>query len=107
PACPVCQDIPVHNECDIEVEDQLHGHFDANVIIDRPPVDRQELFETIYAIYNVAQAALAYLQTYTELAGAIFKIQKVLLVFDVIGYALTAYYLYKNVNKKFNPQDSL
>ena len=107
PACPVCQEIPYHNGCDIEVTDAVHGHFDASVTIERPPTNRQYLFENLYAIYNVAQAALAYLQTYSELAGAIFTIQKVMVIFDVIGYALTAYYLYKNLNEKFNAQDKL
>ena len=107
PACPVCQEIPFHNGCEIEVTDAVHGHFDASVTIERPPTNRQYLFENLYAIYNVAQAALAYLQTYSELAGAIFTIQKVMVIFDVIGYAMTAYYLYKNLNEKFNAQDKL
>lgn len=107
PSCPICRDIPLQNDCDIEVTDGMHGKFDASVTIERPPVDRQYLFENLYAIYSVAQAGLAYLQTYHELAGAIFKIQKVMLITDVIGYAATAYYLYNKVNEKFNPQDSI
>ena len=107
PACPICRDIPLQNECEIEVTDQLHGKINASVTIRRPPKDHQHQFETLYAIYNVAQAALAYLQTYSEMAGVIFTIQKVMLVFDVVGYLTTTYYLYKHLNVKLNPQDSL
>lgn len=106
PSCPTCRDIPLQNDCQIEVTDQLHGTFNAAVTIDRPPVDRQYIFENLYAIYNVAQAGLTYLQTYPELTGAIFKIQKVMMPIDLAAYGLTAYYLYKKVNEKFNPQDS-
>ena len=36
-ACPVCKEIPYHNNCDIEVTDQVHGQFNAVVTIVRHP----------------------------------------------------------------------
>lgn len=69
-------------------------------------IDSQSSFEHLYAIYNVAQAALSYLQTYPEIALAVFKIQQILLITDFIGYGMTAYYLYKNISDKYILHDS-
>lgn len=35
PACPICRDIPLQNECEIEVTDRLHGKIGAVVTIQR------------------------------------------------------------------------
>ena len=92
PSCPECRTIPLQNSCDIEVTDRLDGKIKASVTIERP-TDRQYVFEYLYAAYNTAQAGLAFLQTYPEFAGTIYKIQKVMLATDLIGYGLTVYYL--------------
>jgi hypothetical protein len=106
PACPNCREVPQQNHCEIEITDRFGARFNASVNITRPPVDRQYLFENIYAIYNTAQTALTYLQTYPELAGAIFQIQRLFLVTDFIGYAFTAYYLNQKINARFNPENT-
>jgi hypothetical protein len=107
PSCPTCRDVPLQNTLSVEVTDRVDGRFDASVTIERPPVDRQYLFENLYAIYNTAQAGLAFLQTYPVLAATIYKIQKVMLVTDFVGYAVTAYYLFEKVNAKFNRDNSI
>ena len=78
---------------------RVHGLFQATVNVERPPISLQPLFEKLYAIYNVAQAGLSYLQKYPELAVQIFTIQRVLLVTDFLGYGLTLHYLY-NIDKR-------
>lgn len=111
PECSECRDVPWQNELSMKVFDRSldesgNQWYTAKMVINRPPVDRQYLFERFYAVYNAAQATLVYLQTYPELAGAIYKIQKIMLVTDCIGYATTAYYLYKKINAKYNPENS-
>lgn len=107
PQCSICRVFPQQNDCDFLVNDAFWGKKNSSVTIIRQPVDRQYLFENIYAIYNTAQAALSYLQTYPELAVAIFKIQEVLLITDFIGYGMTAYYLYKKISQKYKLENSI
>ena len=107
PNCPECRDVPLQNTLSVEVSDRADGKFDASVSIKRPPVDRQYLFENLYALYNTAQAGLAFLQSYPVLAATIYKIQKVMLVTDFVGYAVTAYYLFEKVNARFNRDNSI
>jgi hypothetical protein len=107
PSCPECRQVPEGNDCKLQVTDSIRGTFNASFHIERPKPNRQYLFEKCYALYNRLQAGMTYLQTYPELAGTVFKIQKFMLATDLIGYSLTAYYLYGKVNQKFNPKNTL
>lgn len=98
PCCPSCGDVPIQNGL------KFYG-TESEVNIARPS-NRQYLFENLYAIYNTAQTGLSSLQTYPELAAAIFNIQKVMMVTDLIGYGITAYYLHNKICEKFHLQDS-
>jgi hypothetical protein len=60
----------------------------------------QSTFEKVYAVYNVAQAGLAYLQKTPGFLSPIFKIQKVLLVTDAIGLGFNLYYLSNRIKEK-------
>ncbi len=62
----------------------------------------REACDKFYTVYNVAQAGLSYLQKYHELAAMIFKIQKVLIVVDIIGLGCTVYSLYGSIRKKMH-----
>lgn len=106
PVCSLCRTVPLQNTLSMEVTDAHHGKFNADVTIGEPPADRQYIFEKLYAVYNTAQAGLAFLQTYPELAGTIYKIQNFMLVTDLGGYALTVFYLFNRVSAKFNLQNS-
>ena len=89
PSCPICRDFPPQNGCDIKISDT-----EASVTLaGKPSAYSQELFEKLYTTYNVVQTGLSYLQKYPELAVLIFKIQKILLVINFLGYALTLYFL--------------
>lgn len=102
PSCPNCRDFPPQNDCEILVSDEDYGDFQANVHIVRPSSSNQAIFEKIYTAYNTAQAGLTYLQQYPELTAAIFKIQKFLLVTDLLGLACTTYFLYDKIQAKFD-----
>lgn len=119
PQCALCKEVPLHNTLDVdEVHDKtyqmdLHnqrvgppvaGRFTANLTIERPASDRQYLFENLYAVYNIAHAGLSYLQRYPELAATIFKIQQVMLITDMIGYALSTYYAYQHLETKLSDE---
>lgn len=62
---------------------------------------KQELFEKLYAFYNICQASLSTLLNYPELAYNVLNIQKGLLFFDFIGLCLSQYYLARNLHKKY------
>ena len=68
PSCPECRGIPAQNWFDIEITDRIDGLFQATVIVKRPCISLQPLFEKLYGVYNVVQAGLSYLQKYPELA---------------------------------------
>ncbi len=106
PYCEHCKGRTKQNWCDLKVIDK-DGIFTAPVTINWPSVDRQYLFENLYAIYNVAQSILAYLQTYPEIKGTIFQIQKVLIITDLIGLGATYYYLWEKISKKYNKEESI
>jgi hypothetical protein len=108
PSCPICREVPRQNDCEIQIEDWKHRNFNAEVIIQRPPVNRQPLFEKLYTVYNVAQAGLTALQQYPELAGTIFKIQIVLMVTDLVGLAMTTSYACQKLKEKLKirPENS-
>ncbi len=101
PACPDCRDRLYQNDISIRVTD-IEGHVHkASVSIVRP-TNRQPIFEKVYAVYSAVQAALSYLQGYPELAPTIYKIQKLMLVTDLIGLAGTIYYTTKDKGKTPN-----
>lgn len=103
PKCPMCNTPPQHNDLDVQVRDidafRVRGVFNASVRIIRN-IDRQYLFENLYAIYNVVQAGLSYLQKYPELAAIIFKVQQCMLITDFIGYVISTRYAYKHTKAK-------
>lgn len=107
PRCPLCMIAPQQHTCEFEVKERMNGMFNAHVIINRPPVDKQCLFENLYAIYNIAQAGLTCFQRHGELGAKIFNIQEAMLIIDFIGYAISSYYLYDKINKTYKLGDSL
>jgi len=99
PKCPLCNQIPLQNNCEIDVTDAAHGTHGAHVFIQRAQ-DNQSFFEKVYAVYNTVQAGLSYLQQYPELTAVIYGIQKSMITLDVLGLLGTAYYLQKRVAEK-------
>lgn len=108
PNCPDCRaaSSPYHT-LDVEMQEAQNKTFNARVRI-KPPVDapvvtpsnKQTLFANLYAAYNVVQAGLSYLQKYPELAATLFKVQQVMMITDIIGYAYTTHSLYKRIEAK-------
>lgn len=93
PSCPLCRAFPPQNSCEISVQDADYGTFNANVHLTRAPVNNQSLHEKICMTYSLIAAGLAYFERYPELAPTIFKIQKFLIVGDVITLGMTTYHL--------------
>lgn len=108
PNCPECRAFPRQNGLDINVKDRLHGNIDASVNITYPDSGStyQTIFEKFNTAYSVVQAGFAYLQTHPHLATSIFRIQKFLLVTDVIALTYTYYYLYQKVSLKFKVEEN-
>jgi|694.fasta_scaffold148748_2 hypothetical protein len=114
PNCAMCRDFPAQNTLELKIHDTEHGKLPCNVTIvkseertQKISANRQKIFENLYAIYNVAQAGLAYLQTYPELAASIFNIQELMIFTDLIAYAASGYLLTKKIGEKLKLQNSL
>lgn len=107
PTCPACRTIPSKNTCEFQIDDNTVNTCDTDVLVDQPPIDWQPVFETLYAIYNTFQAGLVYLQSYPELAVTILKIQKVMLLTDMIGFGITCHFFQKKFEEKYPLENSV
>ncbi len=87
PACSVCTLLPSKYSTSVEISGIGHR---ANVkVCLPPPVKKSDLFEKAYAIYNIAQACLNYLQTYSEFSPTIFKINQFMIFTDLLALGFT------------------
>lgn len=109
PTCPNCRDVP---SLDIMVKEG-NNTYNASVKItgrpslSSPPISKQALFANLHAAYNIVQAGLSYLQKYPEFAATVFKIQQVMMITDIIGYAYTTHTLYKRIEAKLKMENSV
>ena len=95
PNHPDCTKIPLQNTLDVRIDKK-----DASVTLEREETN-QGVFERAYALYNTGQAGLAFLQKYPEFTETILKIQRFMVVTDILGLFFTAMYLYENVKKEW------
>jgi hypothetical protein len=100
PSCPLCRDHPKQNTCELTVSEAGYGQCRTFTNIVREDSGQSPLFEKLHAAYSVAQAGLAFLQRYPELAVVTFKIQRALIISDVVFLVFTVRHLYEKFKKK-------
>ncbi len=108
PHCPECDLPPRHNDLKITVFDQeLNGDYKVtNTLLNKKPRPESEnLIEALYTAYNVVQVGLAYLQSYPELTGTIYKIQEMMLVSDCFGLYFSYQSLLEKIKKKYGIEE--
>lgn len=102
PSCPECRALPQKNQLQVRLFDvERHSEFGTFIEInDLEETSKQPLFEKIFAIYNVIQAGLSYLLKFSELASLVFRMQKVMMITDLISLGFLQCYLFKNLRKE-------
>ena len=106
PSCPICRTIPPQNNLEVIAYEEYGIVKKVTVEILHPKAapkatfDKQLLFEELYTVYSIAHAGIAYLQQHQELAAIIFKVQRIFIIVDFIGFVFASHFLYQKIREK-------
>ncbi len=108
--CPTCRRIPPASSYDIQVKNKTGifestaaiGETDPALLQSKAHAEKMDmLIENLVAAYSIVQVGLAYLQTYPQLAGTIYKIQSAMILIDLCSLFAVGVTLKKRVASKW------